>query len=111
MDFTLALLKNYKEFILPIVQNLRNLSCWKNPPRGYLKLNVGTVLFYSNNKIGLGQIVREETGGTGGAGSMLVQGICEPKIIELLAILIGLQMAASLGIRKVILDCDCFHMI
>lgn len=43
--------------------------------------------------------------------SMVVGGICEPKIIELLAILRGLQIVSSMGIRKLIVESNCLLMI
>lgn len=67
--------------------------------------------FFDNKKDEIGLLLRDELGGTRLAGSMAMRDICDPKIIEPLAILRGLQLVSGLGIKKLILESDCLLMI
>lgn len=111
IGFALSLAKQYKVAAITPSWALRITSCWHNPPHDYLKLNVDGALLPSNNKVGFGWLLRDEVGRALSYGRALVEGICEPEVFKILAILRGIQLIAGLGIRNIIIESDCLSMI
>lgn len=76
-----------------------------------MKLNVEKIVFFDNNKAGIGVILRNAEGNTLFAASLAERGEREPKDIELLAIFRGLQICLRMGIRRIMVESDCLLMI
>lgn len=66
-----------------------------------MKLNVDSTLFVNSNLARIGVILRDERGKTLLTSSMAVRNVGDPKIIELIAILRGIQLAVTgMGVKQ-----------
>ncbi|XP_042988629.1 uncharacterized protein LOC122316158 [Carya illinoinensis] len=64
----------------------------------------------SNSSFPIGVILRDEHGDVIMAASILEPNGANPESVELLAIFHGLQLCATMGISKLIVECDCLLM-
>lgn len=76
-----------------------------------MKSNVDGVVFFDQNKVGIGFILRNAQGETIMAACLPEEGIKTPKEVELAAILRGLQICIELEIKKIILKSDCLFIL
>lgn len=90
---------------------LRQCGHWNRPPEGFIKLNINGTVFFDQNKVGVGLILRNEKGKTLLAASLPEEGIKSPKEVELIATLRGLQLCVGMGVQKLILESDCLFML
>lgn len=87
----LAVQKSYQSSLEPKKVKL-DLLKWEPPPINSYKLNVDATLFFNLAKVGYGAIVRDWKGETLLAITMADSQTAQPKTVEALAILCGLQL-------------------
>ena len=85
--------------------NQEILFRWKFPPAGWCKLNTDGASGASSREAGCGGILRNDQGHWIGGFSYRI-GNYTAIIAELWGILIGLEWAWNMGIKKIILECD-----
>ncbi|KAF5469163.1 hypothetical protein F2P56_013257 [Juglans regia] len=90
--------------------SMQKLGCWRTPP-GFCKLNIDAALCFYLKKAGVGVVLRDEKENVLMAVSKSEHELHEPELVELLALLRGLQFNLHLGISKVVLESDCLLMV
>lgn len=88
-----------------------DLLKWEPPPINFYKLNVDATLFFNLAKVGYGAIVRDWKGETLLAISMADSQTAQPKTVEALAILCGLQLFMHQGFDPLIIESNCFLVV
>lgn len=83
---------------------------WKPPDEGWVKVNVDAGLLGEMGS-GLGAVVRNASGGV--ERCAVSQGVerWDPLIAEAKAVMLGPQLGAELGARKIIVESDCLVLI
>ncbi|XP_074304588.1 uncharacterized protein LOC141639334 [Silene latifolia] len=83
---------------------------WSPPPDSVWKINVDTATFEGIG-CGIGVVVRNSVGEVGRAVVKQVRIQWGAEIVEAKAALLGLRMAAQMGLPRVILESDCLMLI
>lgn len=104
VNHALAYQKLFAESQVSATTTLIPLGCWKPPKRGYVKLNVDGVLFFCLQVIGIGAILRDSKGDLLLAASIKECGIQDPKTIELVTLLRGLQVCIHLSFPQILIE-------
>jgi ribonuclease HI len=84
---------------------------WKPPPENILKVNWDAVVDMKKGIIGLGIIVRDETGDFIEAKTKYLRMQAEPIVTETLAALQALNLCTEQGYQRVILEGDALQVI
>ncbi|XP_073022726.1 uncharacterized protein [Primulina eburnea] len=79
---------------------------WHKPPRLYIKCNVDAAFFPSDQKIGIGCILRDENGMLLRCRSCVVAGMFSVKEGEAMGLLEALSWVRRLGLKKVYFEMD-----
>jgi hypothetical protein len=87
-----------------------NNSSWSPPPRASLKLNVDAHLF-SDGRLGLGLVLRDEDGRIVGAATKVQLGSGNVQLSETLGLVEALKMIDSLKLRSVIIEMDAATIV
>ncbi|XP_042958205.1 uncharacterized protein LOC122293812 [Carya illinoinensis] len=78
---------------------------------GFCKLNVNVALFFDLRKVGVGVVLTNEKGKVLVTVSKAEHELNEPELVELLAMLRGLQFSLHLGLSKIVLESDSLLML
>lgn len=85
-------------------------SCWSPPSRDFLKMNFDGALSTSKQKTGLRVVIRDLIG-----HAVICRAkqrhLCSPLMAECESALLGLQMATTLGIKKLEVEGDSMKVI
>lgn len=111
IEFAISLQKVQKEVQPSINKDSKLLCYWKSPPPGYLKLNVDGAMFFCPRNAGVGVVLINERGDVILACSKMANEVANPKFIEALAMLRGLQLCVQWGIPKLIMKNDCLLLV
>lgn len=84
---------------------------WIPPPPGVVKINVDAALSKNDLKATAGAIARDATGRFLGASALVVQGIDDPEIMEVMACREGLALALDIQASNIKLACDCLSAV
>ncbi|KAF5459270.1 hypothetical protein F2P56_023231, partial [Juglans regia] len=79
---------------------------WKPPPTGWLKLNVDGAIFSELHKAGVGVVLRDDAGKVILSASKVEFEVNNAEAFETLAIFHALQLCASMGIHRLIVESD-----
>ena len=82
---------------------------WKPPDEGFYKINVDAAIF-GEEAVRLGAVVRDHKGAVMLALCMKCPGSFDVDIAEAMAARHGLRVALEAGMRKVILETDCYKL-
>ncbi|XP_042950304.1 uncharacterized protein LOC122282418 [Carya illinoinensis] len=84
---------------------------WSPPLPNWFKLNVDGALFFYCNKTGIGAILRNSFGDVIMALSKVEEEFLEPKNVEAMVVLRGLQFYLQSGIHNLLIESDCLHLV
>jgi len=84
---------------------------WRRPPNGVLKLNCDGSFLPSEKSGSWGCLIRDSDGDVVQAGRGKINNLLSAFQAELIACLQGIQMAASLGIGRLILATDAMEVV
>ncbi|KAF5481279.1 hypothetical protein F2P56_001946, partial [Juglans regia] len=90
--------------------NRKTVCSWKPPPIGFLKLNVDGAMIFSQHKVGVGVILKDERGSVIMVANKIENEV-DLETVELVAMFGGLQFYLQLGISRLILVSDCLVLI
>ncbi|GKU89382.1 hypothetical protein SLEP1_g3524 [Rubroshorea leprosula] len=80
---------------------------WEPPDESHFKVNVDGALFQNSKEFGVGAVVRDCNGEVIAAMSCRRQGTLRVEAVEAYGLRGALQWAYELGLRKIIVECDC----
>lgn len=89
----------------------RMIYRWYPPPSNWVKLNCDGALFFDQNKIGIGAILRDAQGSVIMALSKGEEEFLEPEIVEAMAVLRGLQICLNIGFKNLVIESDCKNLV
>ncbi|KAG2726715.1 hypothetical protein I3760_01G126500 [Carya illinoinensis] len=104
-DEALVMVRRFSQIHVPL-RDLRLHYKWKAPSPGWLKLNVDGVVLSNLGRSGLGAVLRDHTGKVLMAVSQPALEVGGSEPLELMAIFRGLQMCATMGIPKILVESD-----
>ncbi|XP_075640488.1 uncharacterized protein LOC142612256 [Castanea sativa] len=84
---------------------------WHPPPVGFVKINVGRVVFSNENTVGVGTVIRNQDGFILASQARKINHAYSPIVLKALVALDGLQLAMELGFTHAVLEGDCLQLI
>ncbi|KAK0598868.1 hypothetical protein LWI29_000188 [Acer saccharum] len=87
------------------------LAKWKPPDRGFWKINSNAATCYSSSKIGLGIIIRDNSGLVTAAGSFKMQAVYSPLVAKVMAVWRGIRMAIEFGSVPFLIESDSLQVV
>ncbi|PRQ36219.1 putative ribonuclease H-like domain-containing protein [Rosa chinensis] len=95
----------------PSVHRSGTLTQWKKPPIGFIKLNVDAAFCLDSGITGLGGVFRDHEGVVLGGFRHTVMVSSSARHAELLALLLGVQLAIDQHLTLVIVETDCMDLV
>lgn len=84
---------------------------WERPSCGWARINTDASCSVATNMTGIDVVVRMSSGRLHAAQMEVYPALLSPVIAEARALLIGLQLASSLGLMRVEMESDCLNLI
>lgn len=111
IEHTLTLQIRFKELRVTSHATKRKIGKWLKPLVNLLKLNLDGALFFDHQKVRIGMVLLNKLGALCFAASLRIQEINKLEVVELMAILRGLQFCATWDIENLIIESDCLSMV
>jgi ribonuclease HI len=102
---------NAKDGVVDSQQRPKECTHWCPPVQGIYKVNWDAALDSTNNRMGIGIIVRDYLGMVIAAKSYTMRFISEPVVAEALAALHAAEFSRDLGLPMVILEGDSLQVV
>ncbi|OMO88655.1 reverse transcriptase [Corchorus capsularis] len=80
---------------------------WVPPSLGLMKINVDTSFCVDRKEVGLGVVVRDNSGSIVDSASRMLSFVSGPLYAEVHALLFGFEIALELGVLRCIVESDC----
>ncbi|KAK2635971.1 hypothetical protein Ddye_030763 [Dipteronia dyeriana] len=84
---------------------------WIPPSSGLFKINTDATIDGHNGKVGIGIIIRDAAGEVLASSALPISAGFNSQIAEATAILKGLQLGISLGLRPCVVESDCLSVV
>ena len=96
---------------LSIPNASRDNACWLLPSRPQVKINTDAAVHGRYSKVGLGVVVRNETGEVLMSAGKVIDEYLDMEMAELKALLFGLSLAVEHSFLHVILESDSLYTV
>lgn len=110
-EFALAMQQSFSTLWCQPSSTNRSLGKWSKPLANFLKLNVDGVLFFDQKRAGLCHAVCDLDATLCFAASIGIPCIQDLEIVDLLALLRGLQLCLAWGISHLLVESNCQLMV
>lgn len=107
IEWSLSIYSLYIDCSSALTPKLGRIRAWQPPPEGWFKVNIDVTLFFDIQEACIRATVRDNRGDIMLVASIKEKQVQEPKTIQSLAILRGLQQCLHLGITNLIIESNC----
>lgn len=92
-------------------ENTQAIPRWQPPPAGVWMINSDAAIFSSSRTMGVGALIRDNTGKCLVACSEMISDVVLPELAEALAIRRALGLAKEEGLQHIVMASDCLTVI